>query len=89
METDEAPTDPAAPSPSSNDNDVNMQDAKATADTPGTENGMPEAGDKPVQMDTDTKVHSKENIFVCSNYLFLTVFLRSSSISLCTQIVCF
>lgn len=58
METDEAPTDPAAPPPSSNDNDVNMQDAKATADTPGTENGMPEAGDKPVQMDTDTKVEA-------------------------------
>ncbi|KAJ1433931.1 Heat shock protein 70 family [Sesbania bispinosa] len=55
METDEAPADAAAP-PSSNDNDVNMQDAKATADTPGAENGVPETGDKPVQMETDTKV---------------------------------
>lgn len=82
METDEAPADAAAPPPSSNDNDVNMQDAKVTADTPGAENGMPEAGDKPVQMDTDTKVHSKENIFVCSNNLF-------SSTSMCAQIVCF
>lgn len=82
METDEAPADAAAPPPSSNDNDVNMQDAKATADTPGAENGLPDAGDKPVQMDTDTKVHSKENIFVCSNNLF-------SSTSMYAQIVCF
>lgn len=58
METDEAPADAAAPPPSSNDNDVNMQDAKATADTPGAENGLPDAGDKPVQMDTDTKVEA-------------------------------
>ncbi|KAJ7951799.1 putative Heat shock 70 kDa protein [Quillaja saponaria] len=47
----------AAP-PSSNEPDVNMQDAKATADTPGEENGAPETGDKPVQMDTDTKVEA-------------------------------
>ncbi|KAL2968138.1 hypothetical protein AAZX31_15G014000 [Glycine max] len=59
METDEAPANVAAP-PSTNDNDVNMQDAnsKATADAPGSENGTPEAGDKPVQMDTDTKVEA-------------------------------
>lgn len=56
METEEAPTDAAAPPPNSNDTDVNMQDAKATADAPGVENGVPEAADKPVQMDTDTKV---------------------------------
>ncbi|TKY48147.1 Heat shock 70 kDa protein 15 [Spatholobus suberectus] len=59
METDEAPADAAAP-PSTNDNDVNMQDAnaKATTDAPGAENGIPETGDKPVQMDTDTKVEA-------------------------------
>lgn len=56
MDTDEAPTNAAAPPPSSNDTDVNMQDAKATADTPGVENGIPETADKPVQMDNDTKV---------------------------------
>ncbi|XP_061338534.1 heat shock 70 kDa protein 15 isoform X1 [Gastrolobium bilobum] len=55
METDEAPAEAAAP-PSSNDNDVNMQDAKATAEAPGAENGIPETGDKPMQMDTDTQV---------------------------------
>ncbi|RDX63223.1 Heat shock 70 kDa protein 14, partial [Mucuna pruriens] len=59
METDEAPADAAAPS-STNDNDVNMQDAntEATADAPGAENGIPETGDKPVQMDTGTKVEA-------------------------------
>ncbi|XP_029130578.1 heat shock 70 kDa protein 15 [Cajanus cajan] len=59
METDQAPADAAAP-PSTNDNDVNMQDAnaKATAEAPGAENGIPETGDKPVQMDTDTKVEA-------------------------------
>lgn len=51
METDEAPND-AAP-PSSSETDVNMQDAKGTADAPGTENGVPESGDKPTQMETD------------------------------------
>ncbi|KAI5433911.1 hypothetical protein KIW84_020953 [Lathyrus oleraceus] len=56
METDEAPTAAAAPPPSSNDCDVNMQDAKATADTNGAINGVHETGDKPVQMDTDAKV---------------------------------
>lgn len=61
METDEAPADAAAP-PSSNDIDVNMQDAKATADTPGAENGIPETGDKPVQMETDTKVDGERTI---------------------------
>ncbi|RDX67062.1 Heat shock 70 kDa protein 14, partial [Mucuna pruriens] len=56
METDEAPVAP----PSTSDNDVNMQDAnaKATADAPGAENGTPETGDKPMQMDTDTKVEA-------------------------------
>ncbi|PQQ07871.1 heat shock 70 kDa protein 15-like [Prunus yedoensis var. nudiflora] len=32
-----------------------MQDAKGTADASGAENGVPESGDKPVQMETDTK----------------------------------
>lgn len=57
MDTDEAPADAAA-APSSNDTDVNMQDAKAAADTTEGENGIPDAADKPVQMETDTKVGS-------------------------------
>ncbi|KAE9600486.1 hypothetical protein Lal_00046058 [Lupinus albus] len=57
METDKALPDAAAP-PTSNDGDVNMQDDKATADEPVAENGFPETGDKPVQMDTDTKVEA-------------------------------
>jgi heat shock protein 4 len=52
MDADEAPADAAAP-PNGNDADVNMQDAKANADTPGVENGVPENGDKPGQMDVD------------------------------------
>jgi heat shock protein 4 len=52
MEADEAPAGAAAP-PNGNDADVNMQDAKANADTPGVENGVPENGDKPAQMDVD------------------------------------
>ncbi len=54
MDTDEAPNN-AAPQ-SSNETDVNMQDAKGTADASGVENGVPESGDKPVQMEADTKV---------------------------------
>lgn len=54
METDEAPSD--ATPPSSNESDVNMQDAKGTADASGAENGVPESGDKPTQMETDAKV---------------------------------
>lgn len=54
METDEIPSDAAAPC--ANETDVNMQDAKGTADAEGVENGVPESGDKPVQMETDTKV---------------------------------
>lgn len=52
METNEAPVDSVPPS--ANDSDVNMQDAKTEA--PGAENGVPEPVDKPVQMETDTKV---------------------------------
>ncbi|KAK6912093.1 Heat shock protein 70 family [Dillenia turbinata] len=56
METDESPSD-SAPS-TANETDVNMQEAKATADAQGAENGVPESGDKPVQMDTDAKVEA-------------------------------
>ncbi|XP_028756072.1 heat shock 70 kDa protein 15-like [Neltuma alba] len=58
MDTDEAPTDAAAPPPCSNDTDVNMQDAKATSETSGVENGIPDTADKPVQMETDTKAEA-------------------------------
>ncbi|KAK3219738.1 hypothetical protein Dsin_013708 [Dipteronia sinensis] len=58
METDEASND-AVP-PSSNETDENMQDAKGTADALGAENGVPESGDKPVQMETDTKAPKKK-----------------------------
>ncbi|PON35160.1 Heat shock protein 70 family [Trema orientale] len=54
METDEASSD-AVPS-ASTEADVNMQDAKGTTDTSGAENGVPESGDNPVQMETDNKV---------------------------------
>lgn len=55
METDDASSDSVPPS--STEADVNMQDAKGTTDAPGAENGVPESGDKPVQMETDNKVH--------------------------------
>ncbi|CAK8574710.1 unnamed protein product [Lathyrus sativus] len=61
-ETTKVDTDAAAP-PTSNDNDadVNMQDAKPSADTPGVENGIPETGNKPAQMDVDdTKAPKKK-----------------------------
>lgn len=51
METDELPADPAPPSAA----DVNMQDSKPEA--PAAENGVPESGDVPVQMETDAKVN--------------------------------
>ncbi|XP_075503683.1 heat shock 70 kDa protein 14-like [Primulina tabacum] len=52
VETDEIHTDPATSSIP--DTDVNMQDAKT--DAPEAENGVPETGDKPSQMETDKKV---------------------------------
>ncbi|KAF7124663.1 hypothetical protein RHSIM_Rhsim12G0198100 [Rhododendron simsii] len=51
MDTDEASSD-AVPTTES---DVNMQDAKGGTDVPGAENGAPDSGDKPVQMETDAK----------------------------------
>ena len=65
METDEAPADSAAPPcsaapPSSNENDVNMQDAKGNTDA-GAENGSVESGDQSVQMETDSKVSSSDS----------------------------
>ncbi|MBA0739825.1 hypothetical protein Gogos_013056 [Gossypium gossypioides] len=56
METDEKPNDSSAPG--ANETDVNMQDAKGTAEAAGVENGVPQSGDKPVQMETDTKVEA-------------------------------
>ncbi|KAK3002755.1 hypothetical protein RJ639_019892 [Escallonia herrerae] len=53
MDTDGAPTDVP---PSTAETDINMQDAKGAADTPGEDNGVPESGDKPAQMETDAKV---------------------------------
>ncbi|XP_004506856.1 heat shock 70 kDa protein 15-like [Cicer arietinum] len=62
INADEAPADASAPPTSNNsDGDVNMQDAKASADTPVVENGVPETGEKPVQMDVDeTKAPKKK-----------------------------
>ncbi|CAN4115387.1 unnamed protein product [Withania somnifera] len=56
METDEASADAA--SSTTSDSDVNMQDAKGAAAASGAENGVPESGDKPVQMETDAKVEA-------------------------------
>ncbi|XP_028788943.1 heat shock 70 kDa protein 15-like [Neltuma alba] len=69
MDTDEAPAEAAteeaaaaaeaaAAPPSSSDGDVDMQDAKATVDVPGVENGKAETVDKPVQMDTNAKAEA-------------------------------
>ncbi|WCJ40716.1 Heat shock 70 kDa protein 14 [Euphorbia peplus] len=51
MDTDEPAVDATAPNSSESD-DVKMQDST------GTENGIPESGDKPSQMETDTKVEA-------------------------------
>ncbi|KAI8019066.1 Heat shock 70 kDa protein 15 [Camellia lanceoleosa] len=56
METDEAPSD-TTPS-ATTESDVNMQDAKGDTDVPGAENGIPESGEKPVQMETDAKAEA-------------------------------
>lgn len=68
METDETPND-AVP-PSSSESDVNMQDSKGTADVPGAENGVPESGDKPVQMETDNKVNGYSCFIIFCYYIF-------------------
>lgn len=68
MDTDEAPSD-AAP-PSSSEADVNMWDAKGTADASGVENCVSESRDKPTQMETETKVSSLNmyNWILCEIY---------------------
>lgn len=53
METDDVPSDGAAPS--STEGDVNMQDVKGAPEASGAENGVPESTDKPAQMETDAK----------------------------------
>ncbi|OWM78193.1 heat shock 70 kDa protein 15-like [Punica granatum] len=57
MDTDEQP---GSVPPTSGEADVNMQDAKGTAegDATGVENGVPESTDKPVQMETDNKTEA-------------------------------
>ncbi|KAF8407027.1 hypothetical protein HHK36_006151 [Tetracentron sinense] len=52
MDTDESPD--MAPS-GTGESDASMQDAKGTTDASGVENGVPDAGDKPVQVETDAK----------------------------------
>ncbi|XP_070672534.1 heat shock 70 kDa protein 15 [Malus domestica] len=56
--TNEAPIHVAPPS--TNETDVNMQDAMDTANAPGAKNGVPESGDKHVQMETDAKADAKK-----------------------------
>uniref|UniRef100_A0A2P2MNV3 Uncharacterized protein MANES_04G123400 n=1 Tax=Rhizophora mucronata TaxID=61149 RepID=A0A2P2MNV3_RHIMU len=55
MDSDEAPSGATL---SSDEVDVNMQEAKATADAPGADNGVQESGDKPTQMETDAKAEA-------------------------------
>lgn len=68
MDTDETPGDAAAP-PGTSETDANMQDAKG--DGPGVENGVPESGDKSVQMETDTKVSSSHFAYAAVAYVLL------------------
>ncbi|XP_068647507.1 heat shock 70 kDa protein 14-like [Aristolochia californica] len=58
MDTDDTTTD--IPASGGNETDVNMRDAREATDaaTGGAENGVPESGDKPVQMETDTKIEA-------------------------------
>ncbi|AAD55461.1 Heat-shock protein [Arabidopsis thaliana] len=55
MDSDKASAEAA---PASGDCDVNMQDAKDTSDATGTDNGVPESAEKPVQMETDSKAEA-------------------------------
>lgn len=68
MDTDKAPADAA---PSSGDSDVNMQDAKETSDAAGTDNGVPESADKPVQMETDSKASFFTELIVLALFIRL------------------
>lgn len=61
METDEASAD-AAPSTTA-ETDVNVQDAKGAAAASGAENGVPDSGGEPVQMESDAKVTSLFHAF--------------------------
>lgn len=56
METDEATAE--APPAGTGETDVNMDDTKTSSNAsgPAAENGVPEVEDKPVHMETDTKV---------------------------------
>lgn len=93
METDEAPSEVTPPS--AEEADVNMQDAKGTADYPGTEtadypgseNGVPESGDKPVQMETDAKVSGLLCGFAMCWLLFFLIDKRSFEEKLCCYFI--
>ena len=85
MDTDETPGDAAAP-PATSETDANMQDAKG--DVPGAENGVPESGDKPVQMETDAKVSSCSRLAnaIVAYVLFIFsdgILIEDEFISLC------
>uniref|UniRef100_A0A7N0ZW23 Uncharacterized protein n=1 Tax=Kalanchoe fedtschenkoi TaxID=63787 RepID=A0A7N0ZW23_KALFE len=54
MDTDEVPAEAAA---STTNSDVNMDETKSAAH-PSAENGVPESAEKPVQMETDSKVEA-------------------------------
>ncbi|XP_072959958.1 heat shock 70 kDa protein 15-like [Typha angustifolia] len=57
MDTDEAPNESSATG-----TDLDMQDAKSSADNSGagTENGAPDFAEKPMQMETDAKVEASK-----------------------------
>ncbi|ESQ30067.1 hypothetical protein EUTSA_v10011242mg [Eutrema salsugineum] len=55
MDTDKASAETA---PASGESDVNMRDSNETSDAAGTDNGVPESADKPVQMETDSKAEA-------------------------------
>ncbi|KAF7135359.1 hypothetical protein RHSIM_Rhsim08G0221200 [Rhododendron simsii] len=77
MDTDETPSDSA---PSATETDINMQDAKF--DTPGSENGVPDSGDKPIHMETDAKamvllfpVGKMSEVTICRHVQLMITFL--------------
>ncbi|KAL5576414.1 hypothetical protein UlMin_018113 [Ulmus minor] len=85
METNE-PSSYAVP-PSSSETDVNMQAAKGTAGASGAENGVPESGDKPAQMEADSKKKKQQSlkdkilntVFMCIFHIIFNFIVKNHS----------
>ncbi|RWW67625.1 hypothetical protein BHE74_00024914 [Ensete ventricosum] len=70
-------TDEAVNEASKTETDVNMEDAKSASNSSagGVDNGVPESNDKPVEMETDSKVCNLDIFYVAFLFRFLRLYI--------------